>query len=338
MKKLMGLLLTAALLTGLLAGCAGTSAESSSTSTPATTETSTPEPSDAPEEAAWPRTIEDDFGHTVTFEKKPERVVVLYFGHIESLFVLGTTPIGATSVASTINGSQLKQYAEQLDIVDIGNPPERERMLELSPDLILGPAYYNSDYEKYNKIAPTLIFDPATWKEILTDYAKCLGAESVAEQLIDGLDSAIIQAREKLSAYQDKTSVVLMDLGKNTFRVRGITNRGINAGMQTNFFNQEGGFGLTPPEGYPEETGEISLEVLADFNPDYIFICSTNGSEANNYESIWFQDGTEDSTIWKSLKAVQSGNVILLPNGSWSGAPLGQKLALETIVDSIVTE
>lgn len=334
MNKLIGLLLSAALITGLLAGCAGTNVENSSTSTPentpAVSDTSTPEPS--AEEAAWPRTITDDFGHTVTLEKKPERVVPLYFGHIESLVALGTPPVGSVNANAMIkNGGSaaLKQIEDELNVVDLGNPLNLEKLLEVSPDLILGTANAVDSYEDYNKIAPTLLFNTSDWRDILNNYAQCLGAEAEAEQFIAELDSLIVEAREKLSAYQDKTFVITWDNGKNTFGAFGS-----KATSQVAFFDKEISIGLTPPEGYPEEYGQISLESLADFNPDYILIPPT----LVDGQPSWLKEGTEDSAVWKSLKAVQSGNVFFLPSGAVTGSPMILKLTIETIVNSVVTE
>lgn len=342
MKKLMVLLLSAALLTGLPAGCTGTPAENSGTSTPVgtsvTTETSMPEATGSDtEEGAWPRTIEDDFGHKVTLEKKPERVVLMYFGDIEASIVLGTAPVGAPDADIAMNGLiTLKQYAAEIEIIDLGSrrEPSMERILEVSPDLIIGRHTFSNAYDDLNKIAPTLLFEINDYKDCLRSYAKCLGAEKEAEQYIAEIDALMIEAREKLSGYADKTFVFVWDLGKNTFGAFGKT-----ATSQQAYFDKEIGFGLTPPEGYPEEYGQISLESLADFDPDYIFIIGQLGSKESGYQQIYLQEGTTESAIWQSLKAVKAENVYFCNSAGLNySTPLGVKLAIETIVDSVVKE
>ncbi|MNR53214.1 hypothetical protein D3C85_1731880 [compost metagenome] len=71
-------------------------------------------------------------------------------------------------------------------------------------------------------------------------------------------------------------------------------------------------------------------------DPDYIFLDNIDGAEKDNYTPTWLKPGTEDTTIWKNLKAVKANNVFKLPPGSMSGAPLSQKLAIEKVVASIV--
>lgn len=320
MKKLLALLVSIALLTGLLAGCAGAPAKDST--------------SGAAGETAWPRTVEDDYGHRITLAEKPERVVVLYYGHIETLIVLGHPPVGAALAHTAMRGFEtLEQYADKIEIIDVGDPskPNLERILEVAPDLIIGTATHTGVYDDLSKIAPTVLFNSEDWEANLYDYAECLGAEKEAEQYIAGVDALMTDARKKLSEYKDKTFFIAFDLGKNTFGAIGT-----KVTRQQVFFDDETGLGLTAPAGSPEEFGQISLESLAEFNPDYIFIIGKLGSEKTGYEPTFWEAGTEDSNIWKSLKAVQAGNVYFLDPACLTGSPLGIKLAIETIADRVV--
>ncbi|MFR1805005.1 MAG: ABC transporter substrate-binding protein, partial [Faecalispora jeddahensis] len=75
MKRLIGLMLSLALLTGILAGCANTTTGGSGTASDDSSAVSQTGTSDA--EEAWPRTITDALGKQITLEKKPERVALL---------------------------------------------------------------------------------------------------------------------------------------------------------------------------------------------------------------------------------------------------------------------
>ncbi|SDW99311.1 ABC transporter substrate-binding protein [Paenibacillus sp. CF384] len=301
--------------------------EAASTETPAASEET-----ESTSESEWPRTITDDLGHTVTFEKAPERIIPAYFGHIETLIALGVPPVAATRAKSFVMTREaLRPMADKLNIIEIGDSQDFEQMMEVTPDLIVATANDSADYEAYNKVAPTLIFDSKTWQDVLTDYAKVLGKEKEAAKIIEDLESLIADSREKLTPYMDKTSVVMADQGNNTFGLigSGPTDR-------TPWFDKTVGFGLTPPKGYPAEYAQISLEGLAELDPDYIFLDNIDGAEKDNYTPTWLMPGTADTTIWKNLKAVKANQVFNLPPGSMSGAPLSQKLAIEKVVESIV--
>lgn len=329
MKKLMRLIVSLALITGLLMGCATAPAGNNGAGTP--------EPKGGAEEAPWPRTVEDDLGHKVTLEKKPERVVLMYFGDIEAAIVLGTAPVAVPDADMAMNGlATLKQYASQIEIIDLGSrrTPSMERILEVSPDLIIGRNTSANAYDELNKIAPTLLFEINDYKDCLRSYGKCLGAEKEAEQYIAEIDALMTEAREKLKTYEDETFVILWDLGKNTFGAFGKTATGQQA-----YFDKEIGFGLTPPEGYPEEYGQISLETLADFDPDYIFIIGQLGPKESGYQQIYLQEETTKSAIWQSLKAVKAENVYFADSAGLNySTPLGVKMAIETMLDSVVKE
>lgn len=338
MKKVMGFIISVVLIAGMLTGCFGSQAgnnvqPSVPESDQTETNTNTPEPDNSTEQPAWPRTVEDDFNHSITLEKKPERVVVLYFGNIENLVVLGHPPVGAAWADRAMNGfGTLKPYAEEIEIIDLGSPrePSMERILELSPDLIVGTAAHAEVYDDLNKIAPTLLFNSPEWKENLNNYANFIGAEEVAEQFIGEVDSLMTEARDTLSAYSDKTFFFAWDQGKNTFYAFGTT-----ATSQQAFFDKEIGLGLTAPSGYPQEGGKLSLESLAGLDPDYIFIVGELGSAETGYQVSYSKADTEASSVWKSLTAMQSDNVYFLDPACVTGSPLGVKMAIETIVDSL---
>ncbi|WP_101698566.1 ABC transporter substrate-binding protein [Clostridium minihomine] len=327
MKKRMGLILSFALFTGILSGCTGTPAENSQM------EASMAQTSNDDSESAWPRTVTDDFGHTITLEQKPQRIVCLYFGHIEPLIVLGSPPVAAGWATTAMNGfGTLQPYAKEAEIIDLGNPrePNLEKILEAEPDFIVGTAFFTERYEELNQIAPTLLFDSTDWKDNLNDYAAFLGAEKEAEEYIQQVDALMTTSREKLSAYRNKTFVIAWSQEKNTFGAFGS-----KATSQQSFFDTENGLGLTAPAGYPEKYGQISLETMADWNPDSIFIVGQLGSEETGYQQTYLHKTTEESSVWKSLKAVQNGNVYFLDASCVTGSPLGVQLAIETIVKNV---
>lgn len=325
MKKFIGLMLSIVLLTGILAGCAKTSADSEATTQDAA-------------DSTWPRTIEDALGKQITLEKKPERVALLDFGYIETLFALDIMPIASTYAERSLYGfGTLQPYAANAKIEELGEnkAPNLEKLVELEPDLILYTAEArNLDMELYeaaSKIAPVVTFDISDWKEQLKAFAECLGEEEMAEAYISDVEALITDARKKLTGTDDKTVAILFERSSDVgnFLI-------LSSDENPVWFDKEDGLGLTPPDGYPE-TGEeiISLEGLAQMNPDYIFLCGALGTEANGYEQSHLSEETQASSVWQSLNAVKGGHVYYLDAAVRAAGPLSIKLGVETIVESM---
>ncbi len=351
MKRIIGLVASLALLTGVLAGCTEKTADNMTSvpeGTPSAAQTSTPEATgetDTPEatneinaeEAAWPRTIKDALGNQITLEAKPERVAVMDFGFMETMFALGIQPIASTYAERSLYGfGTLQPYAADAQIEELGEAkaPNLEKLVELAPDLIFQTAEEeHMDMELYEaiaQIATVVTFDSADWKEQLRAFAECLGEEERAEAYISDIEVLITESREKLSGYNDKTVALLFERSSDigNFFVTGSTENPV-------WFDKENGLGLTSPDGYPEIGELISLEGVAAWNPDYIFLFGSLGSEANGYQQSYLSEETQSSSVWQSLSAVKNGQVYYLDAAARAAGPLSIKLGIETIVASM---
>ncbi|EGO62515.1 ABC transporter substrate-binding protein [Acetonema longum] len=329
MKKLLGLILSLSLLTGILAGCAGTPANSRATLTAA-------DKTDAGKKI-WPRTMKDALGKQITLMKKPERIAILDFGFMESLFALETPPIASTLAEQSLKGfGTLQLYAANAKIEDLGKgkAPNLEKLAELAPDLIFHTAEAEhldmKLYERASQIAPVAMFDSPDWKKQLRDFAKYLGEEEKAEAYIADIETLIAESRSKLSGYSDKTVALLFEHSgnKGNFIVIGSAENPV-------WFNRENGLGLRPPNGYPPKGQAVSLEGIAALNPDYIFLFGSLGLEANGYKQRYLSEATQASSVWQSLTAVKHGHVYHLDAAVRAAGPLSIKLGIETIVKSM---
>jgi len=342
MKRLIGLIVSLAFLTGALAGCTKTAADNAATvpeaSTLATQEV-TPEATGEIDvkEAAWPRTVEDALGNKVTLEEKPERVAILDFGFMETMFALNTTPIASTFAMRSLNGfGTLQPYALEAQVEELGEAkaPNLEMLVELEPDLIIMTAeaeHLDMElYESASRIAAVVAFDSADWKEQVNAFAQCLGEEETAEEFIENIEALIVRSREALAGYSDKTVALLFERSSNksNFVITGSAENPM-------WFDKEEGLGLTPPSGYPK-TGElVSLEGLAALDPDYIFLFGSLGSEENDYAQSYLSEEAQSSSVWQSLTAVKDGHVYYLDAAVRAAGPLSIRLGIETIVASM---
>lgn len=331
MSKLMGLMVSIALLVAILTGCAGTSNSSSRASnTPAATEKSTPEQSDQ-DTGKWPRTYVDALGHEIVLEKKPERVALLFFRNFEHLFLLDESPVAATDLNVLEEWQSLAPYKDN-EIADLGSiaNPNLEKLLEVNPDLIIVVA---NRYEKYGeqleRIAPVIAVDSNenNWQGALSEYGKIFGKEKKADSEIARIEKFIADSKEQLQAFKDKTFGVIM-LGDKQFW-----------GFTTQFiFSKENGLGLNPPAKYVNMStkGEqVSLEGVAAMNLDYMFVADLSGS-SKKLEG--YLKNLESDSVWNSLGAVKSGHMYALDSSIAAGGPLAIELGVKTIVEKIMAK
>jgi len=168
--------LTAALVVALSLTACGTSDDDGTAAEAATTEGT-----------AFPRTVEHAMGST-EIPERPERVVVLDTGELDTALSLGVTPVGAVTTAVSDDFlSYLADDAADVDVVGTIAEPNLEAIAAVQPDLILSNKTRHEDiYEELSQIAPTVFADRvgAVWKDNLRLDAEALGLEDEAEDLI----------------------------------------------------------------------------------------------------------------------------------------------------------
>ncbi|WP_116451185.1 ABC transporter substrate-binding protein [Blastococcus litoris] len=172
--------LTAALLLALSLTACGTSDDGGTAAEATTTEG-----------AAFPRTVEHAMGST-EIPERPERVVVLDTGELDTALSLGITPVGAVTTAVSDDFlSYLADDAAGVEVVGTIAEPNLEAIAAVRPDLILSNKTRHEDiYEELSQIAPTVFADRvgAVWKDNLRLDAEALGLEDEAEELIDAYE------------------------------------------------------------------------------------------------------------------------------------------------------
>lgn len=325
MKRLMGLLLSAALITGLLAGCAGTHSRNNGTSTPenssAVSDTSTPEPAKS-EEAGFPRTYTDARGKEVTIEKKPERIAVTTWMVTEKLLAIDVPPVAADTIETMSVWASMKEYLEKYQVEDLGTEVNIEKLLEVKPDLILATTANENIYDQLEAIAPVIVFDIdlmfGDWQVSTREVAKVVGEEAAAEDFISDLMAEITQAKGKILI--DGKSVAFLRLWSKTIYSMGVATCAA-------YYDETNGLGLEIPQGWPEEIGGLSLEALTDINPDYIFISSS--------EDEAYLEELGKNSVWNSLTAVKEDHVYSIDLSGLSGGSLAAKYGIQIVLEAL---
>lgn len=251
----------------ILAACGEKKAveEESSTDTPKEEVTQTKEEST---NENGTRTIEY-LGESYEVPEKVERIVVTgAMEAMEDMVVLDVHPVGAIAVG----GKFPELYASVTDKAEsIGEKikPNFEKILELDPDVILGSTKFPEEVQsKLEKIAPTILVShiSTNWESNLKLLAELTGKQADAEKILSTYKADIEAAKATLNEK-------LQDQKVAAIRIRG---------GQAYVYPKEvflnavlyGELGLAVPDEVAKAKSQeaISVEQLADMNPDYLFV------------------------------------------------------------------
>lgn len=149
------------------------------------------------------RVIDHAMGSTCV-PARPERVVVLDTGELDTALALGVVPIAAPTAY------QIAEFPPYLPLDDtrvqslgVVQEPDLERLMQLQPDLILGSQQRHGQlYPILSSIAPTVFSESmgATWADNLTLFARALGREAEAEQWLVRIDRQCRRIGERYRA------------------------------------------------------------------------------------------------------------------------------------------
>lgn len=318
---LLAILLTALLLAGslLVAGCGSEDANGAGTS--ATTAAATPTTAAAPTattaaaEAAFPVTVTDDNGVSVTVEAEPMRIVSTAPASTETLFALGLGD-------RVVGVSSLCDYpTEVADITKVGDfQPNTEAIMALSPDLVVG---YSGNEEALAPIqdagCPVIIFNPATLEGVyanITTLGAVTSKTAEAAALVETIKAEIAEVGKTAAATGDKPRVfygldnTLWTCGPGSFvdEMLSLSNC-VNIGS------------ADMPEGVAAQAYyQLTPEQLVATDPDVILLPTSSG-----YSSA--EEFTGDSRF-AGLSAVKQGRVYLFDDAivTRPGARVGQGL------------
>ncbi|SDD69962.1 iron complex transport system substrate-binding protein [Paenibacillus sp. UNCCL117] len=301
-----------------LAGCSSAPAPA-----PAAADQGSGTPKNSAESQAWPRTIKDAVGHEIVLNKKPERIAVLHPVYLDYFFALDEPPFAAANLTEAMTSyATLQPYAGKAAIQDLGSGRELslEKIAESSPDVIITfKGHIDAVYDKLVKVAPVIQIDFSdSWDHTTMLCATIIGKEKQAEAYIQETREMIKKTRDKLGDRTKMTFAMLRIDGKANYFAPGTKN--------TMYYKADG-FGLPAPQGYPADSQTMSLEALAQMNPDYIiFQHDIAMAKASVKEK-------ESLNVWKSLNAVKSGHVLFFDNSLNTASVLAVRLAAEKLME-----
>ncbi|MEM7800909.1 MAG: ABC transporter substrate-binding protein [Chloroflexota bacterium] len=277
------------------------------------------EPTDAPEPTAeaeeadaddsesnsdyYPVTVEDEFGE-LTFDAKPERVIVLREELLEMMLVLDEKPVGFSGRLEIETGDVITDHpylSEEIlgtpTYVGFATEPSIERIIELNPDLILFPNDGGADNEAYEslvQVAPTFAFNPqavGSWKEGVSKLGIIFNKEAEAAEVVAQFESTIEQLEDELTGLVEevpRVAVIYLPDPSTTF----ILGRNFALGGLVESL----GFTVVEPEGIdlgPFGAAVVDVEALANIETDSILTFQFSEGVQEGFQAELFLEGLD---------------------------------------------
>ena len=248
---------------------------------------------------------------TITYLDKeyeiPAKVTKVATASLESMedaAILGVKPVGAVTV-----GGKLPEYlADDLAGAEsLGDKmqPSYETLLELDPDVILWTSKAKENVtEQLEKVGPTFPYShiSTNWESNLNLLAQLTGKEAEAEKIISEYKADAKAAKEQLGESMKGKKVLVLRLRAGNVYV-------YPQDMYLNpvLYND---LELEVPEVVKSAKAQelISMEKLAEINPDYVFL---QYEESENADTPKVLEEVENNPIWKSLNATKNGKVFV---------------------------
>lgn len=280
-----------------------------------TADTNTPDNSPAARTA----TIETESNlgkHTIN--TPPERVVALDNGTFALLDEWG---VDLEAGAVALMRPDLS-YKKDDSVIDIGNhrEPNLEQIVAADPDVVISGqrfTQYNEDITKLVPEATVVDYSPRDGQDFaeelkrqVTQMGKIFGKNAEATQMIEEFDASIDRVKKAYNPDQ---------------KVLGV----ITSGGEINFASPTDGrsvgpafdvLGLTPAlevqgSSTNHEGDDISVEAIADANPDWILVLDRDAAIAENTGESYTpaKELLKDSEALKNVKAVKENKIVYMP-------------------------
>lgn len=259
-------------------------------------------------DAEFPRIVTHAMGET-EIPERPERVVVLDTGELDSVTAFGITPVGAVR-APVEEGllEYLSEATEGTELVGAIDEVNLEAVAALRPDLILSSTLRHEDiYEELAQIAPTVFTETVgvVWKDNLSVHAEALGFEDEAAEMLAGYEARA----EELGAALEEERGELPSI--SVVRFLPDSTRLYQKASFIGTVLEDIGLPRPPSQDVDDFAAEISAEQLEQADADVIFTTHYGPADETTKGEL------TSNPIWQNLSAVRAGAVQEVPDDYW---------------------
>lgn len=267
--------------------------------------------------------VEDNFGT----QEVPEDPQAVASTDNRTFEVLDQWGVDLVAAPKQLVPKTVPDYKDDEDIVDLGThrEPNLEALVAAQPDLIVNGQRFHAQYDEIKKLNPdTAIvdFEPREDKPMeeelkrqVTELGKIFDKEDEAQKLVDDFDAALKRAKD---AYDGKSTVMAVNVSGGEI--------GYVAPKVGRFFGPVFEWiGLKPALEVADATNDhegddISVEAIADSNPDWMLVLDrdggTNAAEEDGYTPA--ADVIKKSEALSKVTAVKDDNVVLAPADTYT--------------------
>ena len=250
-------------------------------------------------------TITDDNGRTVTFDKKPERIVVTSASFIAPLYAVGGEVVGRP-----VTKSKVLPAAEKAATIGPVYQIDTEKIIALTPDLVIINKGMNEKLIETlaaNDIK-TLVIEMKSYEDVKREigtFAALTGEKAKGDELVAKMDADIEAVRTSIPQEKKRISII-----HSTGQGLSVQLDGSIAGSIAKMLGWENTAAGMPALDKNPDAAPYSMETLVAQNPDIIFVTSM-GEEAEIRASM--EAMFAESPAWKSVGAIRDGRVYYLP-------------------------
>ncbi|MDP9765385.1 ABC transporter substrate-binding protein [Deinococcus enclensis] len=235
---------------------------------------------------------------------KPQRVIVLDTGPLDTALSLGIKPIGSVTI---LGDSKFPDYfgTRTQGIADVGtiSQPSLEKIAALKPDLILSAKLrHGTLYPQLSRIAPTVMTETVgvSWREDHLLWGNALGKGNQAKQL--------------LSAYRKRAQAIGQQLPDRTVSIVRFVPGQIRIMHRASFIGtilDDAGLRRPAAQNVNDFAAYVSAERIPDMDADYLFYSYYGALKDTRQAEIL------NHPLWKRLNVVQAGRAVSVNDDVW---------------------
>ncbi|PIC63646.1 ABC transporter [Sporosarcina sp. P13] len=247
----------------------------------------------------------------VVLKRKPEKIVVLDFGVLDTLDSLG---IEVAGVPQNAVPEYLKKYAGS-EYANVGSlvEPDFEAIHGMKPDLIIIGDRQAEMYDEFKGIAPTIYMsiDFTNYMDSFTNnmetIAKIFNKEEQIEKELKEINEKVDSIKEKTKNLDAKTLIVMVNEGK-------ISAYGPDS-RYGGFIHDVAGYKAVDKDIEQARFGQsINFEYITEKNPDIIFVVDRSAVLNPNHVSA---KQVLENELFKRTNAYKNDKVIYLDTEAW---------------------